>query len=478
MTYRCLSREIPCFPELGWKSMSNSLADCVGHYYVLSRLAARLRPVVGAFSGDILQPRSDAGLDFSAAGHLYATHQMHTYAAKCPAPLVRWALEEYSSPFDTVVDPMVGSGTSALEGLLLGRRVTGFDIDPLARLIASAKVARISGDEVAEVGRRILDAARSAPDPGWRPAGIDVTRWFRDDVAADLARLRDAISNASIESGARTVMLCLFSSLVVARTSVANVRDIAHSRHHFEARPRDPRTLDRFGSRVATAKRLFDDRDSRRQPNGAARVAPGDARQLKSVKNDSVDLYFTSPPYCSALDYTRAHIFSVAWLADLLGTTTEAYRDLGRDYVGSERAPLTEATSDRPDPPTFGESRVDSLVKEVLTTDRVRAWILYKYFRDMDLVLREAGRVVRPGGHAIFVVCPSNIRNIPIPTDELFCRLAERDTRLELKLHSSRTIHDRRRLMPYREQAFGKRMRTEYVLVWQKRAGDLTSVGQ
>lgn len=420
----------------------------------------------------ISEPQTSPPLDFSASGHLYATHQLHAFAAKCPAPLVRWALLEYSVPGETVLDPMCGSGTSILESYLLGRRGIGIDIDPLSCLIAAAKVAPVAPSDIVANGEAILKEARALDDPGWRPDGIDVGKWFRDDVAADLARLRQAIANAEINTPMRTVLATLFSSLIVARTSVANVRDIAHSRHHFQERPENPGVLDRFATKLASAKRLFSDRDQLRQEDGAANVVAGDARKLEQVDDESVELYFSSPPYCSALDYTRAHIFSVAWLADLLGTATETYRALGRSYLGSERAALAEARVERPDPPELGVHDIDALVRKVLATDRERGWIVFRYFRDMSQVLSEATRVVRPDGHVVLVVCPSNIRNIPIPTDELFRRLAERDGRLDLEQHVSRTIHDGRRLMPYLEEGFGKRMRTEYVLVWRRRSSE------
>lgn len=409
-------------------------------------------------------------LDFSASGHLYATHGLHAFAAKSPAPLARWAIQKYSEPGETVVDPMCGSGTSVLEAYLLGRDGRGLDIDPLSWLIASAKVAPASGADLEEQGEAVLRAAHSAPDPGWRPDGIDVALWFREDVAADLARLREAIKQAELSDAVRTVLASLFSSLIVARTSVANVRDIAHSRHHFQARPEDPRVFDRFATRIKSARRLFDDRDRRRHGHGTVTVSTGDARHLTELPTGQASLYFSSPPYCSALDYTRAHIFSIAWLADMLETTTETYRTLGRSYVGSERAALAEARPDRPNPPALGVTDIDELVAELLIKDRERAWIVYRYFRDMERVLDEAARVVRPSGHVVLVVCPSNIRNIPIPTDELFKRLAERTGHLELESHVSRIIHDRRRLMPYLEGSFGRRMRSEYVLVWRRRS--------
>jgi hypothetical protein len=78
-------------------------------------------------------------LDFSPAGYLYATHPLHAFAARCPPPLADWAITRYSAPGEVVLDPMAGSGTTMVEGCLLGRQAWGVEIDPLAHRIAKAK---------------------------------------------------------------------------------------------------------------------------------------------------------------------------------------------------------------------------------------------------------------------------------------------------------------------------------------------------
>src|ERR1700738_1232476 len=78
-------------------------------------------------------------LNFDGHNTLYASHGLHAYAAKCPPQLVRYGIRYYSTPGDTVLDPMVGSGTTLVEARLLGRQAIGYDIDPVAKLIAEVK---------------------------------------------------------------------------------------------------------------------------------------------------------------------------------------------------------------------------------------------------------------------------------------------------------------------------------------------------
>src|SRR5437588_1133351 len=93
-------------------------------------------------------PEEGLDLDFEAAGHLYATHGLHAFAAKCPPPLVRWAVERFSEPGDRVLDPMCGSGTTLVEATLRGRVPLGIDIDPLARLVSATKATLIDPEAI------------------------------------------------------------------------------------------------------------------------------------------------------------------------------------------------------------------------------------------------------------------------------------------------------------------------------------------
>ena len=430
----------------------------------------RASAISGVKALESLPPPTD--LSFSGAGNLYATHALHAFAARCPPPLVDWAIRNFSSPGETVLDPMAGSGTALVEAALLGRAARGADIDPLARLIAMVKATPVDlavlDKTTAEVARLLHDAPL---DDTWRPVLPDADRWFRPDVAADLARIREAIFQASTDAAIADLLWVCFSSLIVARTSVANARDLVHSRHHYRSWDHDPGTVERFTARTVRARKMMEEYQRRLTAVGNAApdvaIIGSDARTLELTDSEA-DLVFTSPPYCSALDYTRAHLFAVAWMTDVLNITVENYRLLGRHYLGSERAPLAEAIPGDPVPPSLGVAEIDEIV-EGLSDEPKRAWIVHRYFREMAQVLDECARVLRPGGHMVLVVCPSNVRRVAIPTHWLLAQLATEsappERRLELIECRERTIHDHRRVMPYLEAAFGQRMRTEYVLV-------------
>jgi SAM-dependent methyltransferase len=415
-------------------------------------------------------------LDFSAAGHLYATHPLHAFAARCPPPLARWAIEMFTDPGDCVLDVMCGSGTTLVEAVLTGRHGWGADIDPLARLLAEVKATFVTPGAVEVLASDVEQALAGDLDDTWRPSLPNLERWFREDVCRDLARLRAAIKVCAPEDGpVRRLAWVVFSSLIVARTSVANARDLVHSRHHYRPWMEDPDTVGRYLRALRRAGRLMADFGERLAKASCTPGVPqlvGDDAQALSVTTGDVDLVFFSPPYVSALDYPRAHMFAVAWLADVLGTTTLAYQERARDYIGTDRAALARATRQQPLPPPSGFAEVDGVVNE-LAHAPAKAWVVARYFADMAAVFSECARVVRPGGHVVLVVCPSNIRRVRVATHNLFASMAPAASqgRLVVEDTHERTIHDHRRVMPYLESAFGERMRTEYVLVLRRDSG-------
>jgi DNA modification methylase len=418
-------------------------------------------------------------LDFTAHSTNYASHGLHAYAAKCPPQLVKYGLRYYSRRGETVLDPMAGSGTTIVEARLMGRHAVGYDIDPLARLIAQVK-ARIINDNHIEEAYKVISRkslkdvialqSRSVTSALCRratpPDFPNRDYWFNKDVSAALAILSYHIDNTPMPQRVRDFFWVAFSSLILARTSVANARDIIHSRHHYWQHPEPPDVLAKFAARVRLMrKQMAEFRQSCLSTTGTpseARV--GDARSLK-VRSETIDLVFTSPPYATALDYPRAHFLAVAWMEKALGLNIEDYLAQAPIYIGSERGRLGNGFSI--DKQLNRLDLTQSVVTQLAERSVRVAKHVQRYFVDMYKVFSRIERVLKQRRHAVIVVCPSHIRRIEVPTHEVLSEIG-RMRGLKLKYSYSRTINLGKRILPYMQESFGKRMDTEYVLVFQK----------
>jgi DNA modification methylase len=399
-------------------------------------------------------------LDFNGHNTLYATHGLHSYAAKCPPQLAKYGIEEFSSPGETILDPMVGSGTTIVEAKLCGRHSIGVDIDPLACLIAQVKSREVSDDGIAKASKLVIEQTRNDVDAlengkvtqeildrATPPVFPNLNYWFEPKVKNALAVLSYHISNNQMPDEIRDFLWVAFSAIILTKVSVANARDIIHSRHHHYFHPEIPDVIKKFETRITNSI-----------------VKLGDARGL-SLGEESVDMVFTSPPYATALDYPRAHFLAVGWLSNSLGISFEEYKLKGATYIGSERG--CQKGNYIPDNKLSKFNLAQSITNQLSECDPHKARLMRRYFSDMYQSLREINRVLKPSRHAVIVICPSHIRKIEVKTHKVFIEMAN-EMGFKLVNELTRTINKNRRVLPYMQEVFGNRMNTEYILVFQK----------
>jgi hypothetical protein len=200
-------------------------------------------------------------------------------------------------------------------------------------------------------------------------------------------------------------------------------------------------------------------------------VVGTDARDVPALGNSSMDLIFTSPPYVNAIDYQRGHKFSVFWLTEALGTTPDEYLALSKNYVGSERI-LQKEWADKLSQP-FGLEAVDQPIQQLFKAGHAKlASIVYAYFENMGLCMREMMRIAKKGQPVIIVVGPSNIKGVSVDTPRGIGDLAES---LQLKnwTFKCREIVERKldrdkRQLPVTRGIFGDGMKIEHAVVLEK----------
>ena len=425
------------------------------------------------------QPTLD--LDFAGQRTDYANHAIHSYSAKFPPQLAAWAIQQYTSPGETVLDPMLGSGTTLVEARRLGRNGLGVDIDPLARLISRAKSNPPAPHQLANASKRLLDTiekdfALLRRDPSaWANVPIPIfpnrDYWFLPETVIQLSILKARILEFP-PSEVRDTLLVAFSSLIITKgkRSVANVADLAHSRpHHVEPdAPADVLALlrQRLRKLDLATERFWDECIE----DTSAGVVGCDARSL-DLPDESVDMVFTSPPYVNAIDYPRAHKFSLFWIGDALGVSANQYIELGKQYIGTDRVPLEECRRRNLEP--IGGPLLEGVLSQISDVAERRAGVTHRYFEEMQSVLSECARVVKRGRRVVVVVCPSVIAGVAVPTHEILADMGERLTRrqgfrLAWEETFERTLDDTKRQLPVMRGRFGPGMRTEYVVVMRR----------
>jgi len=419
-----------------------------------------------------LEALLDQDLDFHGQSSGYASHNFHPFPAKFPPQLPRLFIQGLTAPGDTVLDPMVGSGTTVVEAFLTGRRGIGVDIDPLALLLCRVKTTHLQVDETEQAGIEVWKRAGLAVQREKRAlierleTGLDsktrdfINYWFLPDAQIELMALVreiEQVENAAV----RAFLTLVLSATIIAKSGgVSLARDLAHTRPHRveDKPPRSP--LLEFRRRL---RQNLTSLTGLTWGEGQVDVVWSDAQQLP-LADGSVDLIVTSPPYAAnAIDYMRAHKFSLVWL----GYPIEALSKKRREYIGGE---AISGVDFEPMPP-----EVDEVISKVNARDARKGRVLHRYYSEITRCLREMYRVLKPDRATIVVVGTSTMRGVDTQTQDCLASIGSR-LGFEIAGIAVRRLDRDRRMMPARwrrepTSQIEQRMHQEYVIGFYKPEG-------
>ena len=360
---------------------------------------------------------------------------------------------------------MAGSGTALVEAMVSNRAALGIDMDPLAVKQARVKTTPVdifalqaASDVVLGKAKRLLRQPHLLNRERERRFD-EKTRefldyWFRPTTQDELTSLLMPIQRQAAGK-IRESLEVVFSSIIVTKSGgVSMARDLAHSRPH-RVQAKRPRSAIQMFQRNARRAVLLNSSLPKNCPK--PEVREGDARNL-NVPSDSIDLVVTSPPYANAIDYMRAHKFSLVWL----GYPIKDLSVRRSTYIGSEKLITTLSDS------MWLPNGCLQILQKLAVRDLRRANVLAQYLSDMDACLREIRRVMKKERCAVLVVGPSTMRDLEIPTHECLAELAE-VAGLEVVGLKARELDRDRRMMPYRRANLNKssienRIAREYVI--------------
>jgi DNA modification methylase len=403
-----------------------------------------------------------------------SSHDFHAFPAKFPPQLPRLFISNLTNIGEKVLDPMMGSGTCVVESVALGRDGIGFDIDPLAVLLSKVKTNAINPETIQLLGAQIIERAEHALNNGSKNAieeNLDsrfskktrefVDYWFSLQSQLELTALIREIENIQ-ESDTREFFLLAFSAIIITKSGgVSLAWDLAHTRPHKlkQGLSKSYRSaIKDFRKRLA--KNIAGLRDMAQGAKGFVNFGNAEALPLQS---DSVDLLFTSPPYASnAIDYMRAHKFSLVWM----GKPVDELSVLRSKYIGGENV-KNFAFENLP-------SETRKTVEIIQAADSKKSLTLHRYYSEMQHVLSEAFRVLKPGKAALFVVGTSNMRGIDSQTQNCIGEIGSA-IGFELVGIGTRQLDRDRRMLPARlkksDSQIEERMHEEYVVALVKPEG-------
>ncbi len=382
----------------------------------------------------------------------YLTHSFHEYKGRFYPQLAK-AFMNYAGikKGDTVLDPFCGSGTTLVESFLFGANAIGIDINPIAFLLAKAKVKSILLKQKDLSGiRKAFESINENSD--WKKIKIEdynstldteyLQNWFPENNLKKIILIQEVIQTLPNETSQ------LFSKVVLSNLlRDFSLQDPTQLRIRRRADQPNENLIETFKKNLVEQIENLERFQSlnRFELNSKVENFLGDIRTLMksaNLKKNSVDVVITSPPYATALPYVdtdRLSLFAFGY------TDKNSFRKLEETLIGNREITKSKRVIlDKELEANFKQSvlpkEIISLLQKIYLLNKNSnvgfrrkntAALLYKYFLDMHQGINQVSQVLKKNRFAFFVVgnnrTTAGNEMIDIPTDDFIGLIAKQN---------------------------------------------------
>lgn len=240
----------------------------------------------------------------------YATHGMFRYFGKFPPPIATYLIDEFTEEEDFVFDLMSGSGTTAVESILLNRRSLVNDVSPLSRLLASVKTQKIDEESLVEAIDRIEINYKPLTEKeyDYNPIGLrNPDHWFLAETKDSLRGIIKLI-NEEVNDDIKNFLLVAFSG-IVRRVSRATTQQ---GRLFLDVETAEENALPFFLKKARNNVKAINE-----LPENSVKPIIENYNLLEELPqelNSKADLVILHPPYFNSYKYSSVNSLELAWL--------------------------------------------------------------------------------------------------------------------------------------------------------------------
>lgn len=271
---------------------------------------------------------------FSGEDTSYLTHSLHPYPAKFPPQLPKKILEDYAIKGQTVLDPFCGSGTTLIEARIFGANAIGVDVNGLSVLLSEVKATPLTEQQFSIVQafilkiEKVISKWKSENRPQIKIKEIEgQEHWFQNNVSEEITFLLNEISKQTDNVIQNFLKIVLSSIIVRVSNQDSDTRFAAIEKNVINGYTLEVfcKKAKEYNSRMAEFSELV-------HYSTELQVYNADSRNLDFIKDNSIDIIITSPPYANTYDYYLYHKFRKRWLD--LDVKFAQYNEIGsrREY--------------------------------------------------------------------------------------------------------------------------------------------------
>ncbi|MEO0261460.1 MAG: DNA methyltransferase [candidate division WOR-3 bacterium] len=394
----------------------------------------------------------DEKFDFKDTLASYGIYGIHPYPAMFHFLVVRKLIKKFSKKNDWILDPFMGSGVVAGECLISGRNFVGYDINPLGVLISKVRTTPISCGILLEELQNILNIFKQK-----KPEDIEfhnIHYWFDEEVMKSLSKLRQVIFEIKDEK-IKNFFKIVFSE-TVKRVSKAKFDEFKLIRKKEKNNNYD--VLKIFSDISLKNIGLLSEFYKKFPPTKV--ILKLEERNILDgipLKDNSIDLVITSPPYGDSrttVAYGQFSKLPLRWLG--------IDKDIDKISLGAKPKEIYNGLPSD----TFYK-----YIEKIASKDEKRAKEVFSFYFDLYNSIKIISKKVKKGGIVCFVVGNRRVKGVELPTDKISADFFEREGFEHEKTIIRAITHKRMPIENAPSNIKGEKsftMRYEYIVILEK----------
>lgn len=398
--------------------------------------------------------------DFSNSPTDELIHGLHNYPAVMIYPISRNILNVVSKykTINCLMDPFAGSGTVIVEGQIKNvPHVIGNDLNPLARLITSAKVTMLGDSDITylykvvasinskleqfkpvitKFDEKIKSKYDISEKSGWatnaetltndylKENGVDLIIdnhfknlgfWFSPSTLIPLQLIKNEIALTK-NSNINNMLNCAFSELV---RYVSNTRNGEFKLYRIKKEKVSTIFYDvqKEFNRIINKNILkMQEYVANVNSESIVNIYAENCQSMNSVSDESVDIVITSPPYGDShttVAYGQFSKLSSQWVGLIEDENIDALLLGGKknktDNIKSLQSPTLEL-----------------LYRQIAQVDKTRADEVLSFYFDLDKSIAEISKKTKKDGYQFWVVGNRTVKKISVQTDVIISEMAKK----------------------------------------------------
>lgn len=350
-------------------------------------------------------------LSFKGEPLVRGRHKVHPYPAMLHPMLVDFLIKKLAKKDDIIFDPFCGSGVTLLEASINNYESFGFDINPLALLIAKIKTSRYKIRDLRNDFKKLKkDLVNNNKIDV--PIINNIDYWYSKKTIKDLGKIRYILKHNKYKY--KNFFIVCFA-FICRNQSYTRKREFKRYRmEEAKIKNIDNKVLENFINHIED---MIDIIEKSKNPIKKTKLILNNSENKINSKL-SYDLVITSPPYgdsSTTVAYGEYSSFGMDWIEDINIFGKINYR-IDQESIGKKGKINKELYSNK---------FLIKSINKIRKIDKKRSEDVLYFFNGYYNVLKNVVHNLNKNGKVCFVVGNRTVRGEQIQMDQITARFFE-----------------------------------------------------